>query len=103
MLAQGLDVGWVVFLDGVVEPLQPGFAHAPWYGRCGDQGHHGRDDAIVPVDLVETYAAFATKVGDRATLVVVEGAGHFEPVDARTGAARQVIEAVRDMFTALPA
>jgi acetyl esterase/lipase len=64
---------------------------------------HGREDAIVPVDLVETYAASATKMGDRATLVVVEGAGHFEPVDARTGAGRRVVEVVADMFTSLRA
>ncbi len=64
---------------------------------------HGRNDAIVPVDLVEKYVAFAVQSGDQATLVVVEGAGHFEPVDARTAAGGQVVEIVGDMLTSLPA
>ena len=46
VLAQGLDVGRVVFLDGVEKALQPLFSHAPWHRRCGDQRHHFLDDAI---------------------------------------------------------
>ncbi|MFO7631597.1 MAG: alpha/beta hydrolase [Caldilinea sp.] len=59
---------------------------------------HGRDDDIVPVDLVEAYVASATQLGDRATLAVLPQAGHFEPVDARSAAGRQVIDAAVGMF-----
>jgi len=44
MLSQGLDVGRVVFLNGVEEALQPFFAHASWHRRCDDQRHHLLDD-----------------------------------------------------------
>jgi pimeloyl-ACP methyl ester carboxylesterase len=53
---------------------------------------HGRNDAIVPLDLVEAYAQFAVQAGDDARLVALDNTGHFEPVDARTPAGRRVIE-----------
>lgn len=56
---------------------------------------HGRDDAIVPIDLVESYVQDAVQAGDDARLVALDHTGHFEPVDARTPAGRQVIELLR--------
>ncbi len=55
---------------------------------------HGRRDAIVPVDLIEAYVKAADHAGDCAKLLLIENCGHFEPVDARTEAGRQVIESV---------
>lgn len=53
---------------------------------------HGRNDAIVPIDLVETYVQSAVQAGDDARLVALDNTGHFEAVDAQTPAGRQVIE-----------
>lgn len=53
---------------------------------------HGHKDDIVPLALVEQYAAAAVRAGDRATLEILPGAGHFELVDARTAAGRRVVE-----------
>jgi acetyl esterase/lipase len=55
---------------------------------------HGRRDAIVPADLVEAYVEAAIRAGDRASMLLLEDAGHFELVDARTDAGRQVIDSV---------
>lgn len=55
---------------------------------------HGRQDAIVPVELVEAYVEAAVRAGDRASTLLLENAGHFEPVDARTDAGQQVIDSV---------
>lgn len=55
---------------------------------------HGRQDAIVPVDLVEAYVEAAIRTGDHASTLLLEKAGHFEPVDARTNAGQQVIERI---------
>ena len=44
---------------------------------------HGTDDASVPIELSERYVERAAVVGDPATLVALEGAGHFEVIDPR--------------------
>jgi pimeloyl-ACP methyl ester carboxylesterase len=54
---------------------------------------HGREDVIVPLELVEHYAAAAVRAGDRARLEVLPDAGHFELVDARTAAGQCVVDA----------
>jgi len=64
---------------------------------------HGREDDIVPLALVEQYAAAAHRAGDRATLEVLAGAGHFELVDAQTHAGVRVIAAVLALLTSAPA
>jgi len=64
---------------------------------------HGREDDIVPLALVEQYAAAAHCAGDRATLEVLAGAGHFELVDAQTHAGGRVIAAVLALLTSAPA
>jgi acetyl esterase/lipase len=53
---------------------------------------HGREDAIVPVELVAQYVATAVHAGDYATMEVLPNVGHFELVDARTTAGRRVVE-----------
>ncbi|MCS6826578.1 MAG: alpha/beta hydrolase [Caldilinea sp.] len=63
---------------------------------------HGRNDAVVPIDLVETYVQFAVHAGDDARLMALENTGHFEPVDARTPAAARVIETLRAMWQVMP-
>jgi acetyl esterase/lipase len=59
---------------------------------------HGRDDAIVPMALVEAYVSFAISKGDAASLVSLPATGHFEPVDARTDGGACVIEAVLNLL-----
>lgn len=59
---------------------------------------HGRNDAIVPIDLVEAYVQFAVHAGDDARLAPLDNTGHFEPVDARTPAAARVIELLRTFW-----
>lgn len=54
---------------------------------------HGREDDIVPLDLVEHYAAAAVRASDRVRLEVLPDAGHFELVDARTAAGQRVVDA----------
>ena len=53
---------------------------------------HGREDNIVPLALVEQYAVAAGQAGDKVTLEVLSGAGHFELVDARTAAGQRVVD-----------
>ncbi len=60
---------------------------------------HGRQDAIVPVDLVEAYVEAAVRAGDHADALLLDGAGHFEPVDARTPAGQQVVDSVVRLLT----
>lgn len=53
---------------------------------------HGGEDEIAPLRMVEEYAAQAAQAGDRATLEVLSGVGHFELVDARTAAGQRVVD-----------
>jgi acetyl esterase/lipase len=55
---------------------------------------HGTDDDVVPLRLSEAYVAAARAAGDDATLVRLDGAGHFEPVDPVTSEWQQVRDAV---------
>lgn len=59
---------------------------------------HGRADTIVPLDLVTKFTATASQAGDRAELVVLEDAGHFELVDATTAACRRVSTLLAGLF-----
>jgi acetyl esterase/lipase len=56
---------------------------------------HGTDDTAVPLELSERYHEAALAAGDRAELIVLPGAGHFEVVDPRTPEWRRVLAAVR--------
>ena len=42
---------------------------------------HGTDDTSVPIELSERYVERAAELGDPATLVALDGAGHFELID----------------------
>ncbi|HAJ36682.1 MAG TPA: alpha/beta hydrolase [Chloroflexi bacterium] len=53
---------------------------------------HGHEDAIVPLWMVQEYAARAVQAGDRTTLEALPGVGHFELVDARTAAGQRVVD-----------
>jgi pimeloyl-ACP methyl ester carboxylesterase len=44
---------------------------------------HGTDDTSVPIELSERYVERAAELGDPATLVALEGAGHYEVIDPR--------------------
>jgi pimeloyl-ACP methyl ester carboxylesterase len=55
---------------------------------------HGRADTIVPVDGSERYVAAARARGDDATLVALDGLGHFEPIDPGSSAWPHVLGAV---------
>ncbi len=60
---------------------------------------HGTADTTVPFEISERYVARARERGDDARLVTLPGAGHFEPVEARTpewaSVQRTVIELAR--------
>jgi acetyl esterase/lipase len=60
---------------------------------------HGTADANVPLELSRTYVERAKAAGDAATLVVIEGADHFEPFDPDTPSGAVVRAAVRDLLT----
>jgi acetyl esterase/lipase len=44
---------------------------------------HGTHDATVPIELSERYVERAAELGDPASLLALDGAGHFEPIDPR--------------------
>jgi acetyl esterase/lipase len=54
---------------------------------------HGTRDDVVPFDQSERYAA----AGD-ATLIALDGAGHFEPIDPHSPESSVVIAEVRRLF-----
>jgi acetyl esterase/lipase len=55
---------------------------------------HGTNDDVVPYRLSEAYVAAARETGDDATLVRLDDAGHFEPIDPLAPESRQVLDAV---------
>jgi acetyl esterase/lipase len=55
---------------------------------------HGTNDDVVPYRLSEAYVAAARETGDDATLVRLDGAGHFEPIDPLAPESRQVLDVV---------
>ncbi len=55
---------------------------------------HGTDDTSVPIELSERYVERAAEVGDPATLVALDGAGHFEVIDPRADEWEAVASAV---------
>ena len=58
---------------------------------------HGSEDDTVPLALSQDYAKKAHGWGDAATLRVLPGMGHFEPVDPRSGAWLAVRDALFDI------
>jgi acetyl esterase/lipase len=55
---------------------------------------HGDRDDTVPIEISRAYVAAAQKRGDDCTLTVPEGAGHFELIDPRAAAWKQVRGAI---------
>ena len=55
---------------------------------------HGTDDQIVAIDLSRAYVAEAAAQGDDATLVTLDGVGHFEPIDPTSTVWPAVLDAV---------
>jgi dipeptidyl aminopeptidase/acylaminoacyl peptidase len=47
---------------------------------------HGTDDNTVPVSQSEAYVEKAEKIGDRPTLVKLDGIGHYELIDPESEA-----------------
>jgi pimeloyl-ACP methyl ester carboxylesterase len=58
---------------------------------------HGADDQIVPPEFSRDYASAKNKAKEDARLVEIAGAGHFEVVDPRKGAWREVERAVGEL------
>ncbi len=58
---------------------------------------HGTLDDIVPFEISQRYVAAAKCLGDPAELIVLEGQGHFEPIDPRSAAWPAVVDAVRQL------
>ncbi len=50
----------------------------------------GARDEIVPPEFSRNYCEFKKKKGERVSLVEIEGAGHFELIDPRSAAWKQV-------------
>ena len=55
---------------------------------------HGTDDNIVPISQSEKFVERAEQLGDRTTLVRLEGVGHFELIDPESDAWSKVAESV---------
>jgi acetyl esterase/lipase len=55
---------------------------------------HGADDDVVPVAFSRDYVSAKQKAKEDARLVEIAGAGHFEVVDPRSGAWKDVERAV---------
>lgn len=53
---------------------------------------HGDADDRVPIDQSRRYAGAAHAAGDPCVLLELPGVGHFEPIDPRTDAWREVAE-----------
>src|SRR5262245_12777707 len=60
---------------------------------------HGSADTVVPGALSEQYQREAKARGDKATLVALSGAGHFELIDPRTAPWGSVRENLRSLVS----
>jgi acetyl esterase/lipase len=58
---------------------------------------HGSDDESVPLALSQSYYEAAHAAGDDARMLILPGAGHFEPVDPRSREWPLVAEAVIEL------
>jgi acetyl esterase/lipase len=59
---------------------------------------HGADDDTVPISQSEAFVAKAEKLGDRSSLVGLEGVGHYELIDPESAAWPAVVGAVLSLF-----
>jgi len=58
----------------------------------------GEHEDFVPLALAKRHVDMATKAGDNARLVVIPGAGHFEPANPASTAWTPVLEAIRSLL-----
>jgi dipeptidyl aminopeptidase/acylaminoacyl peptidase len=59
---------------------------------------HGTNDDTVPVSQSEMYVEKAEKLGDRPTLVRLQGIGHYELIDPESEAWPTVADAVLSLL-----
>jgi fermentation-respiration switch protein FrsA (DUF1100 family) len=57
---------------------------------------HGTADDVVPFALSKDYVSAKVKAKENARLVEIAGAGHFEVVDPRAGAWKEVERVVME-------
>ena len=57
----------------------------------------------MPFAMSEEYYREAGIAGDRATLVTLTGAGHFEPIDPRSGEWIHTVQSLRRALGLVPA
>jgi dipeptidyl aminopeptidase/acylaminoacyl peptidase len=59
---------------------------------------HGTNDNTVPISQSEAFVEKAEKLGDRASLVRLEGVGHYELIDPESAAWPVVVRAILSLF-----
>jgi acetyl esterase/lipase len=59
---------------------------------------HGTDDDTVPISQPEAFVERADKLGDRSTLVKLDGIGHYELIDPGSEAWPPVFRAVQSLL-----
>jgi dipeptidyl aminopeptidase/acylaminoacyl peptidase len=59
---------------------------------------HGTADDVVPVSQSEKFVERAEQLGERPTLVKLNGVGHFELIDPESDAWSAVVEAVLSLL-----
>jgi acetyl esterase/lipase len=63
---------------------------------------HGAEDPIVPSASSERYAERARASGDRVTVTIVKGAGHFDVIAPQASAWSAVLDALRALAAPTP-
>lgn len=63
---------------------------------------HGTRDDTIPVGMSRAYQAKAVSAGDECQLIALADTGHFEPIDPRTAAWREVLSAVQSTLGLAP-
>jgi dipeptidyl aminopeptidase/acylaminoacyl peptidase len=58
---------------------------------------HGVDDAIVPIEIADSYCARARALGDPVDLIRLPDTGHFELIDPQARVFPTVLAAVRSV------
>jgi dipeptidyl aminopeptidase/acylaminoacyl peptidase len=59
---------------------------------------HGREDGSVPIVQSERFVQRARAVGDRATLLPLDGVGHMELIDPESGAWKVVVRSTLEVL-----
>jgi pimeloyl-ACP methyl ester carboxylesterase len=83
--------GVAAFFEGAAPAEGSPLAQLPLAGPC--VLIHGTEDSVVPIEQSERFADAA-----RATLIRLDGAGHFEPVDPQSPESATVVRAIQDIL-----